>query len=112
MSPAATALASGFSALLASCGEALVLTGPARGNTPPTVTAVVDRTPDPERYGKVPNFDPHRGSVIELLSSAANPQPRTGEYFRDTLGVNHKIGPVHPFDDTGTLQCFCTAARA
>src|SRR5689334_591629 len=102
MSPADTALASGFSVLSGFSGEALVLSGPSR-LTDVILSGVVDRTPDPKRYNRV-NFQERRASVIEIAYNAVDPKPVTGESFLDDYGISHRI--TEPLPIEGLTQRF------
>lgn len=108
MTLASNALALGFQGLLATSGEPLVLAGVGAGAREGVgVTGVIDRQPDPKRYPRELNFDPHRGSVIEIAATFT-PAPKVGELFTDETGTKHRIQMVRIIDGSHH-RCFCVA---
>jgi len=88
-SPAATALEAGFTALLASSGEDLVLSRP--GVDDVEVVGLVNRSPLGVPVPGTISLKPHDASEIEILAGSIATIPVTGDIFSDIDGINHRV---------------------
>lgn len=91
----------GFQVLLLTSGEDLTFRGA-------SVRAVVDRQPEREVPNDRVDFQEREASRIELFRSAVQGKPRSGEYFKDVAGGNHRIQKVGGTDLTWWCECDVT----
>lgn len=99
MNAADTALAKGFTVLLATAGDPVTFRNA-------TVSAVVNWTPLPDvPFGDAPDFSTRSVSRIEIPFAAVSPAPRAGEVITTEGPKYHRIQRV-TFNGSA-YQCDC-----